>query len=283
MSHKNWFILFFVFCFYSCNTPISQSDNNSNTIDTLFQQYVIAVKKDSIITSTPSKVSIQPIFSLIPDSLKSSNQINEVGQRIGEWINFYDSRWNPTVYSKASFYRKVQYKNGNPIGKVIDFYISGYKQWEGQLISEGETDILEGKCTWYDSTGVLEKINNYTNGILHGKETLYFKSGKIMTARNYSNGVLSGKYIVYFKNGEIYQKGQYKDGLKSGKWHYYDEEGDYKLTEFIQYRIGAICNDGSRSYSTGRGTCSHHGGVNYWLLEPEETIIGGSGKYSMIK
>jgi hypothetical protein len=28
---------------------------------------------------------------------------------------------------------------------------------------------------------------------------------------------------------------------------------------------GAICGDGSRSYSTGRGTCSWHGGVNRWL------------------
>lgn len=28
---------------------------------------------------------------------------------------------------------------------------------------------------------------------------------------------------------------------------------------------GAICNDGTRSYSTGRGTCSWHGGVDYWL------------------
>ena len=30
-------------------------------------------------------------------------------------------------------------------------------------------------------------------------------------------------------------------------------------------RIGAICNDGWRSHSTGSGTCSHHGGVDYWL------------------
>jgi hypothetical protein len=28
---------------------------------------------------------------------------------------------------------------------------------------------------------------------------------------------------------------------------------------------GAICSDGSRSYSTGRGTCSHHNGVAQWL------------------
>ena len=34
-------------------------------------------------------------------------------------------------------------------------------------------------------------------------------------------------------------------------------------------RVGAICNDGWRSYSTGSGTCSHHGGVDYWLYEKD--------------
>ena len=28
---------------------------------------------------------------------------------------------------------------------------------------------------------------------------------------------------------------------------------------------GAVCNDGYISYSTGPGTCSHHGGVKYWF------------------
>lgn len=31
-------------------------------------------------------------------------------------------------------------------------------------------------------------------------------------------------------------------------------------------RVGAICRDGSRSSATGRGACSHHGGVDHWLL-----------------
>lgn len=30
-------------------------------------------------------------------------------------------------------------------------------------------------------------------------------------------------------------------------------------------RTGAICADGSRSYATGRGACSWHGGVAEWL------------------
>jgi len=32
-------------------------------------------------------------------------------------------------------------------------------------------------------------------------------------------------------------------------------------------RIGAVCWDGTISSSTGRGTCSHHGGVKNWLYK----------------
>jgi hypothetical protein len=42
-----------------------------------------------------------------------------------------------------------------------------------------------------------------------------------------------------------------------------------KIVEYGQasrpvYRTGAICNDGTRSYATGRGACSRHGGVYEW-------------------
>jgi predicted phage tail protein len=40
-----------------------------------------------------------------------------------------------------------------------------------------------------------------------------------------------------------------------------------KETQLYQVRVGAICCDGSRSYATGRGACSHHGGVCKWLYE----------------
>lgn len=38
-------------------------------------------------------------------------------------------------------------------------------------------------------------------------------------------------------------------------------------------RLGAICADGSRSFSTGRGTCSHHGGVARWIGSEVRTEI----------
>jgi len=37
--------------------------------------------------------------------------------------------------------------------------------------------------------------------------------------------------------------------------------------QIYKRRVGAICRDGTRSYATGRGACSHHGGVSHWLVE----------------
>ena len=43
------------------------------------------------------------------------------------------------------------------------------------------------------------------------------------------------------------------------------EESGHQCGSNERDRIGAICNDGSRSNATGAGACSHHGGVDYWL------------------
>jgi hypothetical protein len=36
-------------------------------------------------------------------------------------------------------------------------------------------------------------------------------------------------------------------------------------------RYGAICRDGWRSTATGSGACSHHGGVDHWLVYDQAT------------
>ena len=36
---------------------------------------------------------------------------------------------------------------------------------------------------------------------------------------------------------------------------------------YEKVRVGAICNDGWRSSSTGSGTCSWHQGVREWLYQ----------------
>ena len=56
-----------------------------------------------------------------------------------------------------------------------------------------------------------------------------------------------------------------KEAMDEGEPDYNDEYMEYMESQ--QERGGAICRDGTRSYSTGRGTCSHHGGVSEWLYE----------------
>lgn len=41
---------------------------------------------------------------------------------------------------------------------------------------------------------------------------------------------------------------------------------------YAQGRTGAVCRDGTTSGATGRGACSHHGGVDHWITSaPEAT------------
>jgi hypothetical protein len=46
-----------------------------------------------------------------------------------------------------------------------------------------------------------------------------------------------------------------------------------KVKQTLFYRTGAICFDGWRSYSTGSGTCSWHGGVYKWLGYSKTTWV----------
>lgn len=46
-------------------------------------------------------------------------------------------------------------------------------------------------------------------------------------------------------------------------------------------RVGAVCEDGSRSDATGRGACSGHGGVDYWQTEYEDVLGVHRGRSSL--
>ena len=62
-----------------------------------------------------------------------------------------------------------------------------------------------------------------------------------------------------------------------GKWTFYRIEIGLKSPieianklykkSSVEIRVGAYCEDGTESNSIGSGTCSHHGGVDYWKTE----------------
>jgi uncharacterized protein YgiM (DUF1202 family) len=69
-----------------------------------------------------------------------------------------------------------------------------------------------------------------------------------------------------------------------GKWAKvsYGTKKGYVLARYIkkgkaivttyETRTGAVCRDGTSSSATGRGACSHHGGVSYWKTRKRKRV-----------
>lgn len=212
------------------------------------------------------------------DSIKSPNLYDSLLKQQGAWTILFDGNWKETNDLKEfTYYRRLTYKNGIKTDDEIDFNSNG------DIIAKRSyyKGKLHGQVTDYYDNGNIKSKYNYYHGNLSGKQVEYWADGKIYSKENYSNGKLSGYYALYFGNGKPKQVGSYSKGEKSGTWYYYDYDGEYKQTQFMQVRVGAICNDGWESSATGRGACSHHGGVNYWLVDTREIVIGGTGKHQL--
>ncbi len=110
-----------------------------------------------------------------------------------------------------------------------------------------------------ESKIAYEKLGNfYRKKSQHKKAIFYYINYLKIDTTN---------VIVYTSLGKCYRDIKYKKSAKR-----YFEIGTRKgsseacselreLTAKTRYSKESICCDGSRSYSTGRGTCSHHGGV----------------------
>jgi hypothetical protein len=110
----------------------------------------------------------------------------------------------------------------------------------------------------------LKSENQRLNELLQNEEYL----SKILNEKKFYTykqtgftGEISFKDILGYK----LVKGLLIDGEERGLWVYEKYNGEKEKYNWISERVGAICYDGHRSYATGRGACSHHGGVSYWL------------------
>ena len=102
----------------------------------------------------------------------------------------------------------------------------------------------------------LLQNEEYLNSLINEKKFNTFKQTGF-------SGKISFKGILGYKS----VKGQLLNGEERGLWVYEKYNGEKEVYNWISERVGAICYDGHRSYATGRGACSHHGGVSYWLTD----------------
>jgi hypothetical protein len=95
--------------------------------------------------------------------------------------------------------------------------------------------------------------------------------GKEVVTRECKNGTKTTTYEVTTKNGKETGRRKLKEEITTKPVNKQIKVGTYVAPVVQQpvatprYRVGATCNDGSHSSATGRGACSHHGGVRQWL------------------
>jgi len=151
----------------------------------------------------------------------------------------------------------------------------------------GQSEVTIGNRTGYSLTMLFS-----------GPEQYKIKIGNVETR---SMWLKSGIYniVLYFDgNSSKYAAVELLDGVYSASYHLnqvtstYNQVNTPTVTQpqlpYINHsngqsnrseyynnfnqqhykrRVGAICNDGTTSSATGRGACSHHGGVSQWLYE----------------
>jgi len=106
---------------------------------------------------------------------------------------------------------------------------------------------------------------------------IYINSDEKQVDKVENNKIENVQNLNYSNNAEIksnsnWQNSSYKSNTNRTNYNY--EQSKTNTNSYNNYnsentkvRIGAVCRDGTTSTATGRGACSHHGGVDYWLYE----------------
>ncbi len=199
---------------------------------------------------------LQVTFSQIPES---PNKVNTLGKRIGQWTVLYDTNWNVISEKKNTvYYRIINYSNGDPLGKVKDYFKSGKIQSDFELVSEDPVVYADGIAIWYYESGNKAKEMIFKNGKLNGKVKIYYKNGQLWTEYEYKDNLLwnifckynpqgkplkfgtlkdgSGSYIDYNESGQKAFECNFVDGIKVGKYTEFYENEKKKMT-------GSMVND----------------------------------------
>ena len=113
----------------------------------------------------------------------------------GQTIEYFDVEWEPCSFEEAIFYREIYYdEEGNPIGKVRDWYISKKIQFEGELISVNP-DTLQGLCTWHYESGQKYQEGFFDKGTLISEMRMWSESGKEEGVLDKTGNFFSNAYL----------------------------------------------------------------------------------------
>jgi len=149
----------------------------------------------------------------------------------------------------------VEYKDGEPNGKLRSWYLNGNKQIEGELHGTTQAGIWKA---WYES-GQLKRQGAFKDGKEEGVFTWYFDDGRKSKEGSYHEGVAIGEWSWYHDNGQLMQQGELKGDTSIGIWKEWYPDGKPRMVgDFLNGQKhgewtwwDAKGNKSTKSYATG--------------------------------
>ena len=196
------------------------------------------------------------VAAQIPDR---PNQLDSLGNRVGEWVILYDSTYENVVSTEDSafYFCLVNIEKGRPKGTSRCYYKNGVLQFQGSLLSI-EPEVKHGLVEFFYPLGQIQIRTYFENDLNHGHYEEYYENGKLMwegemandsTAGNwkgyYQNGQMSSvgdhirnkrenNWIYYYEDGKIQSKGSFRNDQMHGQWEFYHENGQLSSKGLIE-------------------------------------------------
>lgn len=155
------------------------------------------------------KISEVKVFD--KDVLLAKGELNEDGQRIGYWEEYY---------ADGSVKSKGKYKDGIKIGEWSHFFANGTLEQKGKYTKDGKPS---GLWVWYYENGNVLREENFRKGLEDGSFIEYSRSGEVITKGDYLDGKKEGFW--YYETGDYREEGNYRDDRREGVWKYYYNNG----------------------------------------------------------
>ena len=132
--------------------------------------------KNIILTTFALCLSICRIFS--QDIPRNPNFTDHSGKKQGLWTILYDKTgYETNKIHLVEIYRIVTFRNDKPVGKVINYYLSGNPQMEADSIISTSPEKYSGKVVYYRPNGKKANVNIWKDGSL-AEEINYNKQGQ---------------------------------------------------------------------------------------------------------
>jgi antitoxin component YwqK of YwqJK toxin-antitoxin module len=91
----------------------------------------------------------------------------------------------------------------------------------------------QGEWMYFDSNGILTKIEHYENGVLDGQVVEFLCCQKFSTYA-YKNGSLEGQITYYSSEGYISSKGNFRNGKLHGIWIDFIEGEILSISNYVE-------------------------------------------------